>query len=266
MKPFLKWAGNKQRILEHIQGALPEGDRLIEPFVGSGAVFLNTEYDRYLLCDSNQDLINLYNTLKKEGETFIRYCKRYFTAANNTEEAYYRLRERFNNITDSRQRSALFVYFNRHGYNGLCRYNRKGAFNVPFGRYNKPYFPEKEMRFFRKKSRRAVFRHSDFEDTMDRSRRGDVVYCDPPYVPLSPSASFVAFSPGGFGMDQQAQLAQLAEVLSERGIPVIISNHDTPYTQAKYRGADIRTFDVRRFISCNGSRRNMAGELLAIFS
>jgi len=266
MKPFLKWAGNKQRILEHIRQALPEGDRLIEPFVGSGAVFLNTDYDRYLLCDSNRDLINLYNILKKEGETFIRYCRRFFTAAYNNESAYYRLRERFNNTSDARLRSALFVYFNRHGYNGLCRYNSKGAFNVPFGRYSKPYFPDKEMHLFINKARDAVFRHSDFVATMKKARRGDVVYCDPPYVPLSPSASFTAFSPGGFGMDQQAQLAQLAGVLSEKGVPVIISNHDTPYTQAKYRGADIRTFDVRRFISCNGSRRNMAGELLAIFS
>ena len=129
IRPFLKWAGGKYRIIERIRELLPEGERLVEPFVGSGAVFLNTRYPTYLLADSNPDLINLYRILQTEGEAFIAYCKRNFTARNNSPESYYRLRDVFNTTRDLRRKSALFVYLNRHGYNGLCRYNAKGRFN-----------------------------------------------------------------------------------------------------------------------------------------
>ncbi|MGD8484718.1 MAG: Dam family site-specific DNA-(adenine-N6)-methyltransferase, partial [Thioalkalispiraceae bacterium] len=185
-RPFLKWAGNKFRIMNQIHKLLPaDGKRLIEPFAGSAAVFLNTNYARYLVCDTNPDLINLYNTLKKEGPDFIRYCKRYFTEKNNSAEKYYYYREQFNQTSDIRKRSALFVYLNRHGYNGLCRYNASGGFNVPFGRYQRPYFPEKEMLFFHRKAKRASFKVASFENIMRKARQGDVIYCDPPYVPLS---------------------------------------------------------------------------------
>lgn len=266
MKPFLKWAGNKQKILDHIKGELPAGRRLLEPFVGSGAVFLNTEYHRYLLSDSNADLINLYVTLQQEGAGFIAYARSFFQPRHNREDAYYRLRRRFNTARDLRLKSALFLYLNRHGYNGLCRYNASGEFNVPFGRYSRPYFPQRELEFFHAKAQRAVFRHGDFEDTMRRARRGDVVYCDPPYVPLTASANFTAFSPGGFDMRQQVRLAELAARLARRGVPVLVSNHDTPFTQDRYSSARIRRFDVRRFISCNGANRAKVGELLALFS
>ena len=132
VRPFLKWAGNKYRIVERVKACLPTGKRLIEPFVGSGAVFLNTGYPRYLLADSNKDLIDLYQHLKKDGPTFIEECRRLFRRANNTAEAYYRLRAEFNACTDTRRRAVLFVYLNRHGYNGLCRYNASGR--TPFPR------------------------------------------------------------------------------------------------------------------------------------
>lgn len=267
MKPFLKWAGNKQRLLERIKSALPPGGkRLIEPFVGSGAVFLNTDYSGYILSDANKDLINLYKILQNEGREFVNFCKLYFTDDMNNELTYYRLREQFNTSDDVNLKSALFLYMNRHGYNGLCRYNASGKFNVPFGKYKAPYFPEKEMMSFHEKSRNATFINEDFMNTMRMAKKGDVVYCDPPYVPLTPSANFTAFSPGGFTMDKQVLLADFASVLASNGIPVLISNHDTPFTKDKYSRADIHTFDVRRFISCKGENRGKAGELLALFT
>ena len=176
-RPFLKWAGNKYRIMDEIHEMLPEkGERLIEPFAGSAAVFLNTNFKRYLVTDSNPDLINLFNHLKKEGADFIRYCKRYFSEKNNTADRYYYLRDQFNKTTDTRKRSALFIYLNRHGYNGLCRYNSKGGFNVPFGRYKAPYFPQKEMEFFSQKARHAIFQVASFEKTLSKAKQGDVVY------------------------------------------------------------------------------------------
>ena len=139
IRPFLKWAGNKYRIIDQIRRKLPQGKRLIEPFVGSAAVFLNTDYERYLLTDTNADLIELYKLLKKEGKDFIEYSNSFFTDKNNNEEHYYNYREVFNTTDDCALKSALFIYMNRHGYNGLCRYNSQGKFNVPFGSYKKPY-------------------------------------------------------------------------------------------------------------------------------
>ncbi len=265
MRPFLKWAGNKFQIMQHLLEKLPKRSRLLEPFVGSGAVFLNTSYDSYLLADNNKDLITLYQTLQIEQDVFIDYCRQYFTKQFNCESAYYRLRDEFNETDDPPLRAALFLYFNKHGYNGLCRYNRNGGFNVPFGRYTKPYFPEKEMRFFLVKAKHAKFIHQDFTNTLDHARSGDVIYCDPPYAPLSNTAKFTTYSPGGFGIDQHVLLANKARALARQGIIVVISNHNTNFIQETYRPAQMMVIEVPRFISCNPDKRHKVEEVIAIF-
>lgn len=267
MRPFLKWAGSKQRIVERIKAILPQGERLIEPFVGSAAVFLNTEYPTAILADTNADLINVYQQLQREGEPFIQYCQTFFTPEHNDKAVYYTLRRQFNETADSREKAALFLYLNRHGYNGLCRYNLKGVFNVPFGRYKRPYFPQEEMVYFVEKAQTAVFLHADFRTTMQKATAGDVVYCDPPYVPLSQTANFTNYhSSGKFTLEHQQDLATLAEELAERGVPVVVSNHDTEFTREAYQTAVIREFDVRRFISSKPTKRGKVGELLALFT
>ncbi len=266
MKPFLKWAGNKYQIVDRIKEQLPPSKRLIEPFVGSGAVFVNTDYEQYLLADANGDLIQLYQYLKTEGIGFIDYCRQFFVAENNTKEQFYHFRTEFNSTTDSRYKAALFIYLNKHCFNGLCRYNQKGEYNVPFGRYKKPYFPEKEMICFHRKAQNACFQHADFAAVMAAAELGDVIYCDPPYVPLSETANFTSYSAGGFGVAEQQALARQAMACAARGIPVIISNHDTEFVRTEYASARIEAFDVQRYISCNGSNRGKAAELLAIFA
>lgn len=265
MKPFLKWAGNKFQIVEQIREILPMGKRLLEPFVGSGAVFLNTDYPRYVLSDANGDLIHLYATLQAEGEVFVAYCRQFFGPDHNDPDVYYSRRALFNDTEDERLRSALFLYLNKHCYNGLCRYNAKGGFNVPFGRYKRPYFPEKELMFFAARASHAVFRQADFVESMRSAEKGDVVYCDPPYVPLSETANFTSYSAGGFGLDAQRSLADEARALAGRGIPVLISNHDTPFVREIYAGAEIVGLQVQRYISRDGNNRNKAGEVLALF-
>ena len=239
----------------------------MEPFVGSAAIFLNTEFDNYLLADSNSDLINLYIQLQNEGSTFIKYCKRFFQPKNNCRNAFYDFREIFNETGDVRKKSALFLYLNRHGYNGLCRYNSSGEFNVPFGRYKQPYFPEKEMHFFHNKSSSAKFMHCRFTDTMRQAKQEDVVYCDPPYAPLSNTACFTDYFSGGFDWKQQIELAEWAGKLSRRGIRVVISNHDIKSITELYRnsGANMDQFKVRRTISCRADNREKVGELIAVF-
>ncbi|MDH5182608.1 MAG: Dam family site-specific DNA-(adenine-N6)-methyltransferase [Gammaproteobacteria bacterium] len=267
IRPFLKWAGNKYRIMHQVERMLPEGKRLVEPFVGSGAVFLNTEFEDYLLCDSNRDLIDLFNLLKRRGRKFIQECELFFKDKNNNEAQYYKFRERFNTIDDRQERAALFVYLNRHGYNGLCRYNSKGGYNVPFGRYKRPYYPTTELELFRKKTRQASFKHLPFEKAFTQLRTGDVVYCDPPYLPLEQSSNFTSYSAGGFSMEQQHTLVELAVQHSQDGIPVLISNHHTPFTDKYYdpQAKKREIFHVQRYISRDGKNRNKAGEVLALF-
>jgi len=265
MKPFLKWAGGKYKIIDRILDALPRGEQLIEPFAGSGAVFINADFDEYLIADTNADLINLFIQIQTEGCEFITYASSLFLAENNTENAYYRFREEFNSCYDIPRRSALFIYLNRHCFNGLCRYNSKGGFNVPFGRYAKPAFPEKEILNFYEKSKRAVFEVADFKLTMNKAIKGSVVYCDPPYAPLTVTANFSDYTPNGFNDEDQKVLANSAKTLTLSGIPVVISNHDTEFTRLIYEDAKIQSFDVQRFISSDFKNRNKAPELIACY-
>lgn len=266
-RPFLKWAGSKYSLLNRLLPQLSTGKRLIEPFMGSGAVFLNAHYKENILADVNADLVALFQWLQKDGDVFIADALALFTTANNTPESYYAMREEFNRCTDMRRRALLFLYFNRHGYNGLCRYNARGGFNVPFGRYTKPHFPAQEMTAFLEKLKhcKVQFLCQDFRTIMEMAGKGDVVYCDPPYVPLSPSAQFTTYASGGFGILEQEALAEAARAAAKRGATVILSNHDTPITRKLYHGAAMEMFDVQRLISCKGDSRNKAPELLAIY-
>lgn len=261
-RPFLKWAGNKFRILPPIQTHLPDGHRLVEPFAGSGAIFLNTDYDKYWLNDVNPDLINLFRILKKHQAAFITHCESWFTKRNNQEKAYYRLRERFNTETDPIDRAALFVYLNRHGYNGLCRYNLSGIFNVPFGRYKEPAVPRENMLAFAKKLKSAKLTCWSYEKVFAQCARGDVLYCDPPYAPLSPSSNFTQYHSKGFNLADQEALASLAE---KARVPVLISNHDLALTRKLYQEAQLVKFKVPRSINCKGHGRQAVRELLAVF-
>ena len=163
-------------------------------------------------------------------------------------------------------RSLYFLYLNRHGFNGLCRYNKSGGFNVPFGSYKKPYFPEAEMWYFSEKAQKATFVCETYQQTFQRVEQGSVVYCDPPYAPLSTTANFTSYAGQGFSLDDQAALADIAEkTAKERGIPVLISNHDTTLTRRLYLGAELSVVKVKRTISRNTGSRNKVDELLALF-
>ncbi|WP_413112787.1 adenine-specific DNA-methyltransferase [Thaumasiovibrio sp. DFM-14] len=266
-RAFLKWAGGKYSLVEDIRRHLPESTKLIEPFVGAGSVFLNTDYQHYLLADINPDLINLYNIVKHDSERFIEDAQKMFTPEYNQKETYLAIRKEFNQTQDPYTRSLYFLYMNRHGFNGLCRYNKKGGFNVPFGSYKKPYFPHRELEFFAEKAKQATFICEGYTETFKRARKGSVIYCDPPYAPLSTTANFTSYAGNGFSLDDQARLADCAEEAARRKkIPVLISNHDTALTRRLYHGADLSVVKVKRTISRNGSGRNKVDELLALFS
>lgn len=242
-------------------------DRFVEPFAGSGVVFLNVSARAYLVADKNPDVIAAFEALKNDPDRFIERTRALFVPKNNTKAAYLALRARFNALQPGFERACLFVYLNRHGFNGLCRYNGAGQFNVSFGKYKAaPYFPETEMRAFALKAKRATFVCGDFRDVLARCEAGDIVYADPPYVPVSPTASFTAYAAGGFSMGDQAALASLARRLGARGVPVVVSNRDVPQTRDLYRGALFVSFKVRYSIAASAAAREQAPELLARFA
>jgi DNA adenine methylase len=231
-------------------------------------VFLNTEFDRYHLADINSDLINLYNIVKTRTADFIRDAQLLFTPESNNEICYYQRRTEFNTSTDAYLRALLFLYLNRHCYNGLCRYNLRGEFNVPFGRYRKPYFPEAELLWFAERAQKATFVCESYDVTLTNAGKGSVVYCDPPYAPLSATANFTAYHTNSFSLREQENLAALAAKLasSENRIPVLISNHDTALTRLWYQDAELHVVKARRSISRSITGRTKVDELLALYS
>jgi len=266
-RPFLKWAGGKTGLIFAIRELLPAGARrLIEPFVGSGAAALNLGYKKNILADANRDLIDLYRELKSAGDEFTGECEALFTGKNNCADAFYALRDEFNRTRDRRRRACLFVYLNRHGYNGLCRYNADGGFNVPFGRYTAPHLPREALRAFHVLLQRCQLRHADFRGVLAEAGEGDFVYCDPPYVPISATAHFTAYAKAGFGPQDQRDLAVCCYEAARRGATVVLSNHDTPETRVLYADADERReLLVARRISCDGANRVKARELLVVY-
>ena len=268
-RPFLKWAGGKLRIVSELKKKFPKtGKRFIEPFVGAGSVSLNVDYPEYIINDVNKDLTDVYFYLQTLGVDFIEKCRSLFTPENNTRESFARLKKEFNTTQNTIRKSALFIYLNRHCFNGLCRYNGSGEFNTPIGNYEKPYFPEKELMSAFEKVKKFQIKSGDFRDIFKLVRKDDVVYCDSPYLPLSESSSFDDYSMGGFSLQSQIDLARCASEASSRGATVVVSNHWNWYAKEIYTNmfkAKITTLDVARTINCNAEKRKPVKEMIAVF-
>ena len=269
-KSFLKWAGGKIKLLPRLRElGIEEGDRFIEPFVGSGVVALNMPHKDIIISDVNDGLMALWMNLRTYG--FIDVCRQHFEPVKNGEENYYLLRALFNQYVKAKPTSyatgALFLYLNKHGFNGLCRTNAKGEFNVPYGhRKIAPGFPEKELLHAIEVSKKMQIWKHGFEDTFKMVKKGDTIFNDPPYVPLSKTASFVDYGKDGFSMDDHHKLSQASLQASKMGATVFITNHDTPYTRDLYKNATyIESVNMARNISCKGNSRNPVKELVVIY-
>lgn len=275
-RSILKWPGNKYLCLPHILSVFAKHQqtkRYIEPFAGSATVFLNSNFKKNFIADTNSDLILLFQQIQNNGLEFIQYAHHFFCCENNTAESYYKLRSQFNNCEPSENptlRAALFLYLNKHGFNGLCRYNKSGIYNVPFGLYKKPYFPKDELVFFLEKTQNkdhVEFLSQNFHDSFNKLdiSKQDLIYCDPPYAPIQQKTNFTQYVKNKFDIEDQICLAKYARNAALKGCTVIISNHDTPQTREIYQGSEIISFDVPRLISCRGEKRHPVKELLAIF-
>ncbi|MDP3812184.1 MAG: Dam family site-specific DNA-(adenine-N6)-methyltransferase [Hydrogenophaga sp.] len=263
-RPFLKWAGGKQRLLQDIKARLPHGKRLIEPFLGAGSVFLGSSYPSYLLGDANPDLMAVWSALQNRPREFIERSSELFNASKCTAEAYYGLRNEYNQLSDRFERAVLFVYLNRFGFNGIYRVNSKGKFNTPFGRpVTTPHFPWDELKSAADKLQLATLHAGGFRFLMEEAGEGDVVYCDPPYSDFD-RASFTAYTQSGFRVAQHEELCCLARDASERGAVVVVSNHDSEHTRTLYSGWTIHELEVRRSVAGAPGSRGMSREVLAV--
>jgi len=264
-KPFLKWVGSKRQLAPYLKEKLTNKSRLIEPFVGSGAVFMATDYKEYILSDINPDLIHMYQIIKDDCDSFIEKASSLFTGVVKKEEYYFN-RKKFNESTDKMERACLFLYLNKYCFNGVCRYNSKGGFNVPMGEITKnPSFPESDIRKFSHKlnSCKTTLIVQSFELTMKMAKDGDVVYCDPPYYPLTKTENFVNYHTAGFGLREQELLAKEASSLKSKGVDVFISNN--PTATYLYPESLIEDVSVGRFVGGKNAKRGKAKEIIAIF-
>ncbi|TLU69575.1 Dam family site-specific DNA-(adenine-N6)-methyltransferase [Enterobacter sp. MF024] len=270
IRSLLKWPGGKSRVMPELLRHLPKAGCLVEPFVGGASVFLNTDYRRYILADINPDLIRLYREVKNNPELVIGLARPLFANGNSKDE-FLRYRDIFNRskgLLDV-NRAALFLYLNRHGYNGVVRYNQSGGYNVPFGQHKSaPYFPEAEIRQFAQKANdtKAIFLCCSFQNTLKiMVGMDEAVYCDPPYLPASDTANFTQYHTEPFTEDSHRQLVQaLLDVNRKHGVKVVISNSDTEATRAIYQPFDFHEISVNRSVSANGITRGVANEVIGV--
>lgn len=264
LQPFLRWAGGKRKLAPTILTALGPAARLIEPFVGAGAVFAAAAHSAFVLGDRNADLINVYTELKLRPEAFIATCSELFKLPRSR-ESYLTQRQAFNEGSGL-LRAARFLYLNRHGFNGLCRYSNAGNFNVPYGGDGPSKTLDADLLLsWSRKLARAQLIYGDFAAAMNLAQAGDVVYCDPPYLPSRDKSCFTAYAPGGFALSDQVRLAVMAKRLAQTGVLVAVSNHDSGFARELYAGADLYELDVGRRVSAKPESRGLVKEVLAVY-
>ncbi len=260
-KPFLKWAGGKTALLPEILPRLPKKIKYYyEPFVGGGAVFFalaaEKRFKRAALGDINEELVETYISVSREVDKVIEHLK--IEASKHSEKNFYKVRAREGIFVASRM-----IYLNRTCFNGLYRVNRKGQFNVPFGDYKNPTICDEENLRACSLALQDVeeFFPKDFQ-FVEEARRGDTVYFDPPYAPVSDTANFTAFAKGGFGEEEQERLRDCFARLDGRGVHVLLSNSDTPFVRKLYKGFKLDKVEAPRRINSKGGKRGNVGELL----
>lgn len=260
-KTILKWAGSKVSVMEQLRPHLPKAKRLVEPFAGSCAVMMNTDYEEYLIADVNDDLINLYLMIQSDTEYFLK--KELEWPSLNTEFNYKAQRILFNTLSkDSFNHPFRFLYLNRHCFNGLCRYNSKGEFNVPYGNYKKSYYPINEILAFYDKAMATSIVCLEWQDTLSLVDDGDGIYCDPPYM----GSGFTKYHTAGFSdADQEALAVALKDINDSQGNPVTVSNSLAAKELYLDLGFTVHEIEAPRKIAANGNRKS-ATEIIAVLA
>lgn len=275
-KPFLRWAGGKRRLTALLVDSIPESfdprrGNYFEPFVGGGALLfaLGAKYSEFYIPgnrvhinDSNPDLVTTYKVLKKDVNGLVKRLSIYSKNISKTD--YERMRKY--EPTDPIAQAARFIYLNKTCFNGLWRVNSKGEFNVPWGKLKNPLiFDEQNLLACSERLRGVTITSNDFSAAVKKCKSGDLVYFDPPYLPLSSSSNFSKYAKADFTEKEHEKLAKTIQELTARQVFVVLSNSDTPLSRDIFGPIlNLRQITMNRSISASSSSRKPVSELLAV--
>lgn len=269
-KPFVKWVGGKRQLLKQFRkmnlyppdGFDPMKHTYFEPFVGGGAVFLDLLPKNAILSDLNSELVTTYNVVKNDVEKLIKLLKTY----KYNKEFYLKIRRQNPVELSDVKIAARFIYLNRTCFNGLYRVNSRGEFNTPFGKYNNPLICDEEnLRKISKALKHVKIINKDYKHVLKNAKKGDFIYFDPPYYPVSKTASFTAYTSNSFLEKEQKELHDVFVALHKRGCFVMLSNSDTPLINNMYagiKGVNIKKVSAGRAINSHASKRGKISEVL----
>ncbi|RIU93314.1 DNA adenine methylase [Oceanobacillus picturae] len=274
LQPYLKWAGGKRQLLPEIRKYLPKKyNTYYEPFVGAGAVLFDLQPSRLVINDVNIELINTYKIIKsKDGvEALINLLKEH--NSQHSKEYFYMIRDEdrkddYKNKSDV-EKAARLIYLNKTCFNGLFRVNSQGQFNVPFGNYKNPKIVNdiviKAVHKYLN-SADSFITNQDFEEVLKTAKKGDFIYLDPPYDPVSDTSSFTGYSLNGFSKEDQLRLRDMCVELDKRGCKFLLSNSATPFIKDIYneKGFNIKTVSAKRNINSVASKRGKIDEVLVM--
>ncbi len=268
-KPFVKWAGGKRQVIDKLCEYAPdEFDTYYEPFIGGGALLFELSPKKAVINDSNKELMNVYQVLCDENK-FKKMCNilNHYETEHN-EEFYYEIRNKdrnknsFSRLSDYKK-AARTIYLNKACFNGLYRVNSKNEFNVPFGKKEKVntydggnlitvsnYLTMNDIKIM----------NVDFEAAVKDAKKGDFVYFDPPYD--SDTHTFNSYTEEGFNKEQQRRLAKVFKELDQKGVYVMLSNHNTILVNELYKDYHFHTIEAKRNINANGKKRGKIEELI----
>ena len=260
--PFVKWAGGKRQLIPQIRERMPEKyNDYYEPFVGGGAVIFDLLPANALINDINKALINTYRTICNESDAFLKEVNRLDNDMwEDGKKYYYSIREHYN---DKLMRSeydvelaALFVFINKHCFNGLYRVNGKGLFNVPYNNSRRVSIDEDVIMATSEYLREVTIKDGDFEQACKNAKKGDLVFIDSPYAPLNPT-SFESYTKEGFDIESHKRLAKFYDELTARGCYCMLTNHNTELINELYGNKDykIDVVSVKRMINSDASNR-----------
>ncbi|HTT95136.1 MAG TPA: Dam family site-specific DNA-(adenine-N6)-methyltransferase [Solirubrobacterales bacterium] len=253
--PFLRWAGGKTRLLRHLLPYVPERfDGYFEPFLGGGAVFFATRQRAggpIVLSDLNEELVNIWRTVRDEPDGFLEALV--FYEGKNDEASYYEVREA-DAPAEPIQRAARFAYLNQTAWNGLWRVNRWGRFNVPWG--NRPFrgYEAEAIGDLSAVLQEVEIELADFRDILGQPKRGDFVYLDPPYLPVSDTSKFSGYTEKRFRAADLEELASICRELTKNGVAWVLSNRDTPLVRELFADHEIVRMTTRRSVAAQNRR------------
>lgn len=268
-QPFLKWAGGKRQLLPEIRKYLPEemNGTYYEPFIGAGAVLFDVQPSKAVINDINSELVNTYLTIRDHIEELLSDLRKH----ENDSDYFYAIRDLdrkpiYEELTDV-ERASRLIFLNKTCFNGLFRVNKKGQFNVPFGKYKNPNIVNEDVvRAVHDylANNEVTILNGDFADAVATAKKGDFVYIDPPYDPVSTTSSFTSYSLDGFGRDEQERLRDLVVDLDRRGCKVMLSNSATEYIKDLYKNFQIEIVGATRSINSVASKRGKIDEVLVM--